>query len=102
MTRARPEIENKTVKCPFCQKGDIEVTITSDWYSEGRAHAAGRSAMIPQYHPEKIEVHNKCSECGKSKRELKEAIAKGTTKQLSHEERLKRLKEAGLPSVIEG
>ena len=57
--------------------------------------------MIPQYHPEKVEVHNKCPECGKSKKELKEVIAKGEGKQLSHEERLKRLRGAGLPTRIE-
>ena len=98
MTRARPVFENNTVKCPFCQKGDIEVTITLDWYSEGRAHSAGRSAMIPQYHPERTEIHNNCPNCGKSKKELKEAIERGQNKQISHEERLKRLRDSGLPT----
>lgn len=101
MTRARPVIQRETVKCPFCGKGDIELIRTLDWYSEHRAHAAGRSAMIPHYHPEKIEIRNKCPNCGKSKKNLKEAIERGTSKEMSHEERLKRIKAAGLPTKIE-
>ncbi len=99
MTRAKPEITKETVKCPFCGKGDIEVMTTLDWYSEGRAHAAGKSKMIPQYHPEKKEILNKCPECGKSKGELKEVLERG--KISSHEDQVKRLKDSGLPTVIE-
>jgi len=101
MTRARPVFQKKTVKCPFCRKGDIEVTMTLDWYSEGRAHSAGRSATIPQYYPEGTEVHNKCANCGKSKKELKETIERGQSRKPAHKELLERLRRAGLPTVIE-
>ena len=99
MTRAKPEIIRETVKCPFCGQGDIEVMTTLDWYSEGRAHAAGKSKMIPQYHPEKKEILNKCPSCDKSKSELKEAIE--NFGKMSFEERIQRLRSSGLPTVIE-
>lgn len=98
MTRARPEIIRETIKCPFCSVGDIQVMTTLDWYSEGRAHAAGKSKMIPQYHPEKKEILDKCQNCGKSKKEIKDALA-GV--KVSHENVVNRLKQAGMPTRIE-
>ena len=100
MTRSKPEMTEDVVKCPFCQKGDIDIVKTLDWYSEGKAHAAGKSAMITQYHPEKFEVRNKCQKCGKSKKEIKEVLQSGQYKYISHEERLKRIKESGLPTIL--
>ena len=100
MTRSKPERTEEKVKCPFCGKGDIDIIRTSDWYSEGRAHSAGRSAMIPQYHPEKVEIYNKCPSCGKSKKELKDFLESGQDKYIPHEERIKRIKESGMPTEI--
>jgi len=99
MTRAKPEYIKETIKCPFCKLGNIETTTTLDWYSSHRAHAAGRAAMIPQYHPERTEVHNKCPHCGKSKNEIKEALEKGK-KPMTHYERLEMWKKRGLPLVL--
>jgi hypothetical protein len=45
-------------------------------------------------------IHNKCSICKKEKSEVKVAIERGST-QISHEERLKRIKDARLLTVIE-
>jgi len=100
--QARPTIETKAIKCPLCNVGDVDVQITSEYMSVHSSHAAGRRSRIPNYHPEKIEVFSKCPKCNASKKEIKEAIEKGTTEKLSHEERLKRLKEAGLPTRIKG
>lgn len=43
-----------------------------------------------------------CPKCGKKAKEIEKALKKGKTKDVSHEDRLKRLKEAGLPTRIEG
>ncbi|MFH1978548.1 MAG: hypothetical protein ABIJ92_04440 [Candidatus Aenigmatarchaeota archaeon] len=100
MTRSKPEFTRESIRCPFCKKADIDITKTLDWYSEGRAHAAGRSKLIPKYHPEKLDVHTKCPECKASKTEIKDSIERGTGK-MTHEERIKRLRESGLPTRIE-
>ena len=99
--QARPNFESKTIKCPFCKMGDIDICITSEFMSAHSSHAAGRRSKIPIYHPEKIEVFSKCPNCDKSKKEIKESIERGATKEVSHEERLKRLKDSGLPTKIE-
>lgn len=98
----KPIIEKETIKCPFCGKGDIEITKTSEYYTTSYARAFGKVKGIPVVHPERIEIHNKCPNCGKSKKDLKEVIERGKTKVLSHKERIAMLKKRGLPLVIGG
>lgn len=100
MVQAKPTIENKTIKCPFCEKGEIDITIISEHMSVHTSRAAGRRARIPNYHAERIEIHNKCPNCCKSKKEIKEYLEKGK-KPMTHKERLERLKKRGLPLVLE-
>ncbi|MCK4335788.1 MAG: hypothetical protein KAW40_03625 [Candidatus Aenigmarchaeota archaeon] len=102
MVGDKSTIEKSTVKCPFCQKGDIDITEYSAYYSNTYARAFGKVKKIPLYHEGHIEVHNKCSNCGKSKSELKEVIEKGKTKVMTHEERIAMYKKRGLPLVIGG
>ena len=101
MVQAKPTIENKTVNCPFCQRGQINVLYTSEHMSVHTAHAAGKSSRIPNYHGERYEVYSICPECRKSKTEIKEVLEEGGMKPKSHSERLKRLHDAGLPTKIE-
>lgn len=96
----RPEVTDEEINCPFCKKGKIRVTKTSEYYSHHTTHAAGRSKILPTYHPEKIKPHSNCSICKATKSDIKEALETGVTKKLSHKERLKRLREAGLPTII--
>ncbi len=93
---------NEKIECPFCKHGKIDIRITPEYYSYAVSRISAGSKRIPIFHPEKIEVFSKCSNCGKTRREIKEALESGSIKQLSHKERLKRLKEAGLPTKIEG
>jgi len=100
--QAKPTIESKTETCPFCNKGKIDVIYTSEHMTvHSTFSAGGRKKMMPNYHPEKYDVSSKCPVCGASKNEIKKALERGTTKEISHEERIRRLKEAGLPTKIE-
>jgi endogenous inhibitor of DNA gyrase (YacG/DUF329 family) len=98
--QAAPTIEAKIVKCPFCGKGDISIQLTSEYMSVHSSHAAGRRSKIPNYHPERIDVHSKCSECGKTKQEIKEFLKSGSLGK-SHEERIEHMKSAGIPTAFE-
>lgn len=88
------------IQCPFCHKETVRiirrpciVNIT-----KSTCRAGGHNKRISR---EKNDVLSGCSECGKSQKEVEKALDKGTTKPLSHEERLKRLQEAGIPLRIE-
>ena len=84
--------------CPFCGKMSIRVlhipfvaqTITS------KCRAGGR---VTRYQRERFEVLSGCEACGKSREEVEKAF--NEMKKLSHEERIKRIKESGLPTRIE-
>jgi len=96
------QIINEELGCPFCKKGKVAVTIIPEYYSYKTARAIHQIKRIPVYHPEKIEVNSpKCPACGKSRREIKESLTSGNEKIGSNEERLKRMRDAGLPTKIE-
>jgi hypothetical protein len=50
--------------------------------------------------PESYDVVSGCPACGKSKEEIERVFETGVIRELSHEERLKRLRDAGLPTVV--
>ncbi|MCD6496602.1 MAG: hypothetical protein J7K54_04995 [Candidatus Aenigmarchaeota archaeon] len=91
----------EVVDCPFCKKGKINVTYVHPYVSWNVSRIAAGAKRTRFYHDEKYKVHNKCPVCGRSRQEIREALESGTTKSVSHEERLKRLREAGLPTRIE-
>lgn len=96
-----PIIKNEELNCPFCKGGKILVTIMSAYFVDKTSRIAGKSKKVPTFRPERIEVNSGCSQCGKSKNEIKEAIKNGALG-LSHEERIERLKKSGIPTRIEG
>ena len=96
----KSEHRNETVKCPFCGKENIDITRISEYYGYHAARAFGKVKQIPVVHPERIEIHNKCPKCDKTKSDIREALESGAAKLKTHEERLKRLQAAGLPTKI--
>ncbi|MEM7815908.1 MAG: hypothetical protein QXN71_02195, partial [Candidatus Aenigmatarchaeota archaeon] len=53
------------------------------------------------FHEPKTRVHSNCPNCKATKQEIRDIIEKGVTQKQSHEERIKRIRETGLPTVIE-
>lgn len=90
----------KEIDCPFCGKSKISIIIIPGFYSYKTSFAIHQKRRIPVYHPEKIDIHSRCPHCNKTVKEIKEAIQSGSAK-ISHEERLRRIKEAGLPTKLE-
>ncbi len=91
-------VEERLVNCPFCKQMTIKIIhqpfVARKGLTKSRFGAGG-----PVYTKEKTEVLSGCSGCGKSKNDVeKELNSEGSTK--SHEERLKRMREMGLPMKI--
>jgi hypothetical protein len=89
-----------TEECPFCKQKNIKVLHKEETFSAKRTRIrAGRSTKYIKS-PEKYEILvDKCPNCGKSKKEIEKALKYG--KELSKEDVLKRLREAGLdPSKL--
>jgi 2-iminoacetate synthase ThiH len=92
--------EQKIIKCPFCEQGDITTVHIPGMMVSKRAYASSNTKTISYFTGEKYEiVSEKCPNCGKSKKEIEKALKQG--KELPNEEVLRRLKEAGLdPSKL--
>lgn len=99
MIQSKATAESKTIKCPFCGNGEIDIIVISGFISPRTSRIAGKKRSVPTYYPEKIEVHNNCQNCGKSKTEIKKFLENGK-KPMTHEERIEMLKKRGLPLVL--
>lgn len=90
------------MECPFCSKGKIRM-YHQEGYMQGKTSRISAGAK-QTFHAvqDKYIVQNTCSECGKSIKEIENAFNTGITKRRTHEERLKALREAGLPTRVEG
>jgi len=92
--------ENRTIKCPICQKGDIITLYTPRTMITTYGRAASNKKAITYFKDEKYTIiSEKCPSCGNSKKKIEKVLKHG--KEQSNEEVLRRLKEAGLdPSKL--
>ena len=86
------------ITCPFCNKGKIQI------YQQGSVkkyvsgpYGGGKRKVFQS--EDRIIVASNCSICGKSDKEIQKKLEE--KKEVSHEEKLKRSKKAGMPTVIE-
>jgi len=90
--------EEKLTNCPFCKKLTIKIIhqpfVARKGLTRSRLGSGG-----PIYTREKSDVMSGCEACGKSLKEVEEVL-NDEGKGKSHEERLKRLQESGLPTKI--
>lgn len=86
-------------KCPFCKKADIEADYLppSVRFKKG-SWGGSKPGAITSEGSFTILV-NKCPNCGKTDKEIKKAYERGI--EMSREERIKKIKESGLPTQIE-
>ena len=84
--------------CPFCGSHTIKILhipfVANTFASKCRA--GGRNTVIQKSDDK---VLSGCENCGKSQKEVEKALNEG--KEISHEERIKRMKESGLPTQLE-
>lgn len=88
--------EQKIIKCPFCNEGNIVTMYTPKTLIQKYARAASNRKRVIYYKDEKyVLVSDKCPNCGKTRKEIEKALKEGIPP--SNEEIIRRLKEAGLP-----
>lgn len=92
--------EKMTVKCPFCENGDIATLYQPRTMVMRRSSCSAKTAYSPFFKDPVTKVlSEKCPICGKTKKEIEDALKHG--KEPSREDVLKRLREAGLdPSKL--
>lgn len=92
--------EQKTIKCPFCEQGDIITIYIPRMMVTTYGRASSNKKAMNFFKNEKYEIlSEKCPNCGKSKKEIERALIEGIP--LSNKEIIRRMKEAGLdPSKL--
>lgn len=94
--------ESEDIDCPICKKVKVSVTFIAGYISWSVSRIASKSARTKYYHDPKIRVNSGCPNCRASRQEIKDALERGTGEKKSHEDRLKRIRDSGLPTTIEG
>ena len=88
--------EQKVIKCPFCEIGEITILYTPTVMVTKYARASSNRKAITYPKPEKYQVvTEKCPNCGKPKKGIKKALEEGIP--ITHEEVIRRAKASGLP-----
>ncbi|MBI4181344.1 MAG: hypothetical protein HY520_00040 [Candidatus Aenigmarchaeota archaeon] len=89
------------ILCPMCGKGMVRVRFIPGYRSWNVSRIAAGAKRTPYYHEPKIRVEQACSACTATKAEIKEAVERGKQQSISHEEKVRRIQEAGLPTTLE-
>lgn len=92
---------HERIKSPFCHKLTIKVFHRPSRLEHKRTHISAGSKIRYYRVLESYEILIGCSNCGKSKKEVTKAFEEGIKGEITHEERIRRLKEAGLSLQIE-
>lgn len=92
--------ESKTIKCPFCDKGDIKAIFYPETKTENLSTTVGgRRFKSFSLTKERYEVKNSCPVCGASAKRIEKALNSGQDyKRPSREKILERMRKAGLPT----
>ena len=88
------------VDCPFCGNAKIRVSYIEGYMSWKVSRISAGAKRTRYFHDPKIMVYGKCPACGKGAKEIKEVLESGGMKPKTHEERLKRFQDMGLPTKI--
>ncbi len=91
--------QDSSLKCPFCDKGDIKATIYPRTLHHVKTSWGGSKPGI-KINEERIVVRTDCLICGKSKNEIQKALTGGVSKSKSKEDLKKQLEELGLTGKI--
>lgn len=68
----------KIIECPFCKKISVEALYYPPITKTKVSRTSAKSDRVFWKTKEKYEIISDCSNCGKSKREVKKAIKEGT------------------------
>ncbi len=91
--------ETRTLKCPFCNAGEIVASYTPKTLVTKYARASSNKSMMKYYTDEKfVVISTECPACHHTKSEIEKFFKEG--KSVSMGEAARKAKELGLPMKI--
>lgn len=85
---------------PFWGNGKVEALHQKDFLQAKTVRVSAGAKTKYFRRPESYEIPSGCSNCGKSKKEVKDVFERGTAKRISLREFLERWRKTGLPLII--
>jgi len=89
------------LECPFCHGSRVRVFHKESYLQGKKSHIAAGDKTKFYRKPDTYEVLEDCPNCRKTAREIQRAYETGIVREPSREERLERMRRAGLPTRIE-
>jgi predicted RNA-binding Zn-ribbon protein involved in translation (DUF1610 family) len=86
------------VECPFCGKLGVKAFHKPSHLEPKATHISAGSGTTYHRVPESYDIVGGCPNCGKTREQIERAFDTGMTREVPHEQRLRRLREAGLPT----
>lgn len=90
----------ETAKCPFCNEADIHYIHSPIFLKFKKGSYGGSKQGITRTQEKIMVTDEECPNCHKSRSQLEKRL-KDNKKEIPHEERIKRMRDAGLPTRIE-
>jgi hypothetical protein len=91
----------ESVDCPLGGKAKVPVMYSPGYMSWHISSISAKKTRVRFYHSAKYRPQVRCSACGGSQADIRAALERGHSKQVSHEDRLARLKAIGFSGKIE-
>lgn len=86
------------IECPFCGKGDIDITYVPPSVKVRKGPWGGSKPGVLGVSEVTIIHTSECPNCGKTRNEIKNGLE---GKEIDHKKVLERLKKQGLPTQLE-
>ena len=90
--------ENVLSECPFCRDMGAKAFHKPSYLEHKTSRLSEANKTTYYWVPGSYDVVSGCPHCGKSAKETERVFETGVTKELIHEDGLRRLREAGLPT----
>ncbi len=94
-----PRPSEALIQCPFCKKDGVKAFHMPSYITYKKEHISSGSKTKWFREQEKWEIISDCPSCGKTKKEIQNNLEGKSG--MTHEERLKKLQERGLPTRVE-
>ncbi len=92
--------ETRELECPFCKKGKVKVVFKESYIQANASSISAGKKYTYQKIPEKWVIKENCPACGAKKKDIQD-VYDGKRRPETKEERIRRIKEPGLPTTIE-
>jgi hypothetical protein len=89
------------LECPFCHKKTVKTIFTPSHFETHTSRISSGSKTVFYKTKDKYEVQDKCSNCGKSAKQIQKAFDEGIKDPEKTKKKIKELEKLGFPSVWE-